>query len=123
MLRTSLASFASRRGALAACAVAALAVAALSPASSAQRQREEPGLVDRNTPSNLDFTVTKDGIPNLASTQFAWLSEGADWMDPPAGTPGHGRIKNDPEPPFLGNVDAIRLGTKRMGRGGVYLPL
>src|SRR6266550_7564120 len=58
-----------------------LAVLALSQASSAQRG--EPGLVDRGTPANLDFSVAKDGIPNLASTQFAWLSDGADWMDPP----------------------------------------
>ena len=66
----------------------------------------------------LDFSVSKDGVPNLSSTQFAWLAEGADWMDPPAGTQGHGRIKNDPEHPFLGNVDALRSGrqpTLRIG--------
>src|SRR5882724_10966894 len=51
-----------------------LAVLALSQASSAQRG--EPGLVDRSTPANLDFTVAKDGIPNLASISFAWLSDG-----------------------------------------------
>ena len=93
-----------------------LAVLTLSQASSAQRG--EPGLVDRGTPANLDFSVAKDGIPNLASIQFAWLSDGADWMDPPAGTPGHGRIKNDPDHPFIGNVDAIRQGrqpTLRIG--------
>jgi len=95
---------------------ASLAVLALSPASSAQRG--EPGLVDRGTPANLDFSVTKNGIPNLASIDFAWLADGADWMDPPAGTPGHGRIKNDPDHPFIGNVDAIRQGrqpTLRIG--------
>src|SRR5207248_1188817 len=54
-----------------------LAVLALSQASSAQRG--EAGLVDRTTPANLDFSIAKDGIPNLASTQFAWLSDGADW--------------------------------------------
>src|ERR1700704_4308784 len=79
-----------------------LAVLALSPASSAQRG--EPGLVDRSMPANLDFSVAKDGVPNLASTQFAWLSDAADWMDPPPGTPGHGRITNDPDHPFIGNV-------------------
>jgi hypothetical protein len=66
----------------------------------------------------LDYSVTKDGVPNLASIDFAWLAEGADWMDPPAGTQGHGRIKNDPAHPFLGNVDAIRSGrqpTLRIG--------
>src|SRR5215471_13508129 len=66
----------------------------------------------------LDYSVTKDGIPNLASIDFAWLADGADWMDPPQGTPGHGRIKNDPDHPFLGNVDALRSGrqpTLRIG--------
>ena len=98
--------------------VAALTVA-LTPASSAQGQRtREPELVDRSQPADLDYTVSKNGIPNLASTQFAWLAEGADWVDPPAGTPGHGRIKNDPDHPFLGNVEAIRSGrqpTLRIG--------
>lgn len=98
---------------------ASFGVLALSPASSAQAPRRgEADLVDRATPANLDLSVMKDGIPNLSSTQFAWLAEGADWMDPPAGTPGHGRIKNDPDHPFLGNVEAIRSGrqpTLRIG--------
>ena len=98
---------------------ASLAVLALSPASSAQAPRRgEAELVDRSQPANLDYSVSKDGIPNLASIQFAWLAEGADWMDPPPGTPGHGRIKNDPDHPFLGNVEAIRSGrqpTLRIG--------
>jgi hypothetical protein len=60
----------------------------------------------------------KDTVPNLASTTFAWLSAGADWFDPPAGT-GHGPIKQDPEHPFVGNVGAngrqvtVRLGNYR----------
>lgn len=94
-----------------------LTALALTPVSAAE-QRREPELVDRSTPANLDFAVTKNGIPNLASTQFAWLAESADWMDPPPGTQGHGRIKNDPDHPFLGNVDAIRSGrqpTLRIG--------
>ena len=119
MLKTGLLSSTARKSALAFCAVAALAVAALTPASSAQRQRE-PDLVDTSTPNFLDFAVTKDGVPNLASTQFAWLSVGADWIDPPAGTPGHGRIKNDPDHPFLGNVDAIRSGRQPTLRIGDY---
>jgi len=103
------------------CAIvgASFAVLALSPAASAQRQRE-PDLVDRAQPTDLDYSVTKDGIPNLASIQFAWLSDGADWMDPPAGTAGHGRIKNDPDHPFLGNVDAIRQGKQPTLRIGDY---
>src|SRR5258705_11793052 len=99
MLKTALLSSPARKGALAFCAVAALAVAALSPASSAQRQRE-PDLVDTSTPNYLDFAVTKAGVPNLASIQFPWLSIGAEWMGPPAGTPGHGPIKHDPDRPF-----------------------
>ena len=98
---------------------ASLAVLALSPASSAQAPRGgQAELVDRATPADLDFSVTKNGIPNLASIQFAWLADGADWMDPPPGTPGHGRIANDPDHPFLGNVEAIRSGrqpTLRIG--------
>ena len=98
---------------------AALLCLALSPASSAQAPaRGEVPLVDRTTPAGLDFAVTKNGIPNLASIEFAWLSEAADWMDPPAGTLGHGRIANDPDHPFLPNVEAIRLGrqpTLRIG--------
>lgn len=100
---------------------ASLALLALSPASLAQAPRRgEPELVDRNQPADLDYSVTKNGIPNLSSTQFAWLSDGADWKDPPAGTAGHGRIKNDPEHPFLGNVEAIRSGRQPTLRIGDY---
>lgn len=99
--------------ALAGVAFAGLLGSALTPAA-------ERSLVDRSTPSNLDFSVSKDGIPNLASISFAWLSDGADWLDPPAGTPGHGRIKNDPDHPFIGNVDAIRLGRQPTLRIGDY---
>jgi hypothetical protein len=59
-----------------------------------------------------------EGIPDLASISFAWLSVGADWIAPPAGTPGHGPIQPDPAHPFLGNVDALRSGrqpTLRIG--------
>jgi hypothetical protein len=98
-----------------------LALLALSPASSAQAPRRgEAELVDRNQPADLDYSVTKNGIPNLSSTQFAWLSDGADWKDPPEGTAGHGRIKNDPEHPFLGNVEAIRSGRQPTLRIGDY---
>src|SRR5258706_8071045 len=79
-----------------------LGVLALSPASSAQPG--EPRLGDRATPANFDFSVAKNGVPNLASIEFAWLSDGTDWMDPPAATPGHGRITNDPHHPFIRNV-------------------
>ncbi len=92
---------------------AALLCLALSPASSAQAPaRGEVPLVDRTTPAGLDFAMTKNGIPNLSSNQFAWLAENADWMDPPAGTPGHGRIKAHPDHPLLNNVQAARLGVQ-----------
>src|SRR5215470_795042 len=58
----------------------------------------------------LDYSVTKDGVPNLASIDFAWLSDGADWMDPPQGTIGHGKISADPAHPLINNVEAIRRG-------------
>jgi hypothetical protein len=79
--------------------VALTALALSLPASSAQEPK-------------LDLTVTKDGIPHFASIQFAWLAEAADWMDPPEGTQGHGRIKNDPDHPLLNNAQARRLGVQ-----------
>ena len=109
--------------ALVTCGVAgaSLAVLALSPASSAPAPRRgEPELVDRSQPADLDYTVTENGLPNLASIRFAWLSDGADWKDPPPGTAGHGRIRNDPDHPFLGNVDAIRSGRQPTLRIGDY---
>jgi hypothetical protein len=109
------------RRALAGAAFTTLLGMALTPAASAPAPgRGELPLVDRSAPSNLDFSVSKDGMPNLASVDFAWLSDGADWMDPPAGTTGHGRIKNDPDHPFLGNVEALRSGRQPTLRIGDY---
>jgi hypothetical protein len=68
----------------------------------------------------LDMAVTRNGIPNLSSTQFAWLAEDADWMDPPAGTPGHGRIKSDPDHPLINNAEANRRGVQPTLRIGDY---
>ena len=85
-------------------AFAACVAAALVPATSAP------------TPA-LDFSVANGGIPNLASRQFAWLAEGAEWMEPP-GTPGHGPVHADPAHPLINNVEAIRRGvtpTLRIG--------
>jgi hypothetical protein len=48
--------------------------------------------------------VSKDRIPELASTKFAWLG-GGEWRDPPAGM--RGPIKNDPAYPYNGNNDRI----------------
>ena len=37
-------------------------------------------------------------VPDLASTEFAWLAYGAHWFDPPPGL-GHGPIRQDPAVP------------------------
>jgi hypothetical protein len=89
------------RSHLFAVSVAAVLAATLSTASSAPEPK-------------LDMAPTKGGIPNLASIEFAWLGA-ADWMDPPPGTPGHGRIKDDPEHPFVTNNNQGRQVTLRIG--------
>jgi len=56
---------------------------------------------------------TKDKIPNLASSSFAWLAAGADWISPPAGI--RGPIQNDPDHPFHGNTAGPGQVTLRIG--------
>jgi hypothetical protein len=58
---------------------------------------------------------TPEKIPALGSTKFAWLAIGADWHDPPPGTPGHGPMKQDPAYPFHGNADGPGQVTMRFG--------
>src|SRR6266852_5785390 len=56
-------------------------------------------------------------IPNLASADFGWQSNVADWQEPPAGS-GHGPIKPDPDHPYTSNAEGARTGkppTKRIG--------
>jgi hypothetical protein len=56
-------------------------------------------------------------VPNLASADFGWQSNVADWQDPPPGS-GHGPIKPDPDHPFTSNAEGARTGrppTKRIG--------
>jgi hypothetical protein len=53
-------------------------------------------------------------IPELASSQFAWLVLGVEWFDPPPGT-GHGPIKQDPEHPYHGNRDGPGQVTVHLG--------
>jgi len=56
-------------------------------------------------------------IPALASANFGWQTNVADWQEPPAGY-GHGPIRPDPAHPFLSNANAGRLGkqpTLRIG--------
>src|SRR5437667_4882783 len=58
-------------------------------------------------------TPAKNGIPELASTTFAWLAVGADWLDAPAGL--RGPIQNDPDHPFHGNLAGPGQVTLRIG--------
>jgi hypothetical protein len=53
-------------------------------------------------------------IPELASSQFAWLVLGVEWFDPPPGT-GHGPIKQDPDHPYHGNRDGPGQVTVHLG--------
>jgi hypothetical protein len=56
-------------------------------------------------------------IPPLASADFGWQTNVADWRDPPPGH-GHGPIKPDPTHPFTSNAEGARTGTpptKRIG--------
>jgi hypothetical protein len=56
-------------------------------------------------------------IPNLASSEFGWQSNVADWQMPPPGH-GHGPIQPDPDHPYTSNAEAARTGrppTKRIG--------
>jgi hypothetical protein len=61
--------------------------------------------------------ASRDDIPNLASPDFGWQTNVADWQEPPAGM-GHGPIRPDPAHPFMSNAEAGRLGlqpTLRIG--------
>lgn len=58
-------------------------------------------------------TPAKSGIPELASTNFAWLSFGADWMPAPPGL--RGPIPPDPDHPFHGNTAGPGQVTLRIG--------
>ena len=48
-------------------------------------------------------------IPALASPDFGWQSNVADWQEPPPGH-GHGPIKPDPAHPYVSNAEAGRRG-------------
>jgi hypothetical protein len=56
-------------------------------------------------------------IPPLASANFGWQTNVADWRDPPPGH-GHGPIKSDPAHPFTSNVEGARTGTQPTKRIG-----
>ena len=46
-------------------------------------------------------------IPPLASADFGWQTNVADWQEPPPGL-GHGPIKPDPAHPYVSNAEAGR---------------
>src|SRR4051812_46364830 len=53
-------------------------------------------------------------IPPLMSSEFAWLSFGVHWFDPPAGV-GRGPIRQDPAHKFHGNQDGPGQVTPDIG--------
>src|SRR5262245_19379902 len=55
----------------------------------------------------------KEKIPELASSSFAWLANGADWIQPAAGV--RGPIRPYPDHPFHGNLDGPGQVTLRIG--------
>jgi hypothetical protein len=59
-------------------------------------------------------TPASDKIPDLASIDFAWLAQGAHWLDPPRGS-GHGPIRQDPAYPYHGNLDGPGQVTPDIG--------
>jgi hypothetical protein len=56
-------------------------------------------------------------VPPLASADFGWQTNVADWRDPPPGY-GHGPIRPDRAHPFTSNVEAARTGTQPTKRIG-----
>lgn len=70
------------------------------------------------TALTLAASAEQDGaIPQLASADFGWQTNVADWRDPPPGR-GHGPIKPDPAHPFTSNVEGQRTGTQPTKRIG-----
>jgi hypothetical protein len=53
-------------------------------------------------------------IPELASSDFAWLAFGVHWFDPPPGL-GRGPIRQDPAHKFHGNLDGPGQVTPDIG--------
>ncbi len=60
---------------------------------------------------------SNSAIPPLASANFGWQTNVADWRDPPPGN-GHGPIKPDPAHRFTSNVEGARTGTQPTKRIG-----
>jgi hypothetical protein len=67
--------------------------------------------------ASMALAEPNNGIPQLASADFGWQTNVADWQEPPPGR-GHGPIRNDPDHPFTSNAVGARTGTqptKRLG--------
>jgi hypothetical protein len=62
----------------------------------------------------LAETQANAKIPDLASIDFAWLAQGAHWLEPPRGT-GRGPIRQDPAYPYHGNLDGPGQVTPDIG--------
>jgi hypothetical protein len=68
-------------------------------------------------PAALAEPGASKNIPALASPNYGWQTNVADWQDPPAGNT-HGPIRPDPLHPFVSNAEAGRRGiqpTLRIG--------
>jgi hypothetical protein len=70
-------------------------------------------LAHAQSPSQ-DRAAAPNGIPDLASAQFAWLVLGVDWLDPPPEV-GRGPIRADPAHPLHGNRDGPGQITPHIG--------
>jgi len=76
-----------------------------------------PGFVAAAALASAALAETNSAIPQLASAEFGWQTNVADWRDPPPGA-GHGPIRPDPTHPFTSNAEAARTGTQPTKRIG-----
>jgi hypothetical protein len=76
-----------------------------------------PGFVAAAAFASAALAEPNNAVPQLASADFGWQSNVADWRDPPPGH-GHGPIKPDPAHPFTSNAEAARTGTQPTKRIG-----
>jgi hypothetical protein len=53
----------------------------------------------------------QNAIPKLASANYGWQTNVADWYDTPESM-GHGPIRPDPAHPFMSNAEAARRGVQ-----------
>jgi hypothetical protein len=63
-------------------------------------------------------TTEDAAVPKLASADFGWQTNVADWRDPPPGWRSHGPLGPDPAHPFTSNVEAAQAGTQPTKRIG-----